>query len=491
MILSFLFISLTCWALSSPVGSSPDDDYHLSSIWCADSVFNPDCKELPNGIEIPKQLLASGCFAFNVSINGSCTENLKNENTAYSHINNLRKLYPNGFYSVLSIMKSENKTLFVVKVRLFNTVLFIIGLVIIYLLVKDFDFWLKSLFIQISSLIPLGFFLIPSTNPSSWSLIFLPGLWIAMYVAGKREESRLLKGDVLAILFFWFCVNFSRSDGALYSAISLFSILIIFLGRKIEYRRNFFILNYILITFSLALYLMNTTARAVSNLQSGISGDVSKNFDSNLLWSNLQNIAFFFTGSAGKTGLGWLDTFVPTFVWKSMTVVLATLLTIGILLLLDQRKYSGLAGTIFLVLVYFSLPIIVLQANHFIVGEFVQPRYMLPLLVVVILSALLQIKLSQNAVFSFLIFLTPILWINFAFSLGANIQRYSGMPQDPLNLSSYLESYWSMFNVAPLNIFLLGVVSFGLFLIFSTYSYWANYIRKVEKSTVSELSHSI
>jgi hypothetical protein len=65
------------------------------------------------------------------------------------------------------------------------------------------------------------------------------------------------------------------------------------------------------------------------------------------------------------------------------------------------------------------------------------------------------------------------------------------MPQDPLNLSSYLESYWSMFNVAPLNIFLLGVVSFGLFLIFSTYSYWANYIRKVEKSTVSELSHSI
>jgi hypothetical protein len=34
-------------------------------------------------------------------------------------------------------------------------------------------------------------------------------------------------------------------------------------------------------------------------------------------------------------------------------------------------------------------------------------------------------------------------------------------------------------------------VSFGLFLIFATYAYWTTYIRKVGKSTVSELSSSI
>ena len=28
-------LALACWALASPVGSSPDDNFHLASIWCA------------------------------------------------------------------------------------------------------------------------------------------------------------------------------------------------------------------------------------------------------------------------------------------------------------------------------------------------------------------------------------------------------------------------------------------------------------------------
>jgi hypothetical protein len=480
IILSFLFISLTSWALSSPVGSSADDGFHLASIWCADSVLNPDCKELPNGIEIPGQLLASGCFAFKLNVNGSCTENLKNGRVVTEQINNVQKLYPKGFYSVLSIVKSENKTLFVFKARILNTVLFIIGLLIIYLMAKDFEFWLKTLFIQVLSLIPLGFFVIPSTSPSSWSVIFLPGLWIAMYIAGKRKEPYLLKGDVLAILFFWLGVNFARTDGAVFSVISLCSILILFFRRNLEPRRNFVILNIILITISLSIYYMNITARANLNLQTEISGEVSKNFDSNLLWNNLQNITFYFTGSAGKTGLGWLDTFVPSFVWQSMTVVITSLLIISVLLLLNQGNSRGLASSIFLTLVYLAIPMVVLQVNHFIVGEFIQPRYMLPLVVIVILATLLEIRVSKNAVFLILSFLSPVLLINFALSLGTNIQRYSGIKQDPLNILSYLESYWSMFNIAPLNILLLGVTSFGLFLFYAIYSYWNYYIRNAQ-----------
>ena len=30
-----LLVVFGSWAVTSPVGSSPDDDYHLSSIWCA------------------------------------------------------------------------------------------------------------------------------------------------------------------------------------------------------------------------------------------------------------------------------------------------------------------------------------------------------------------------------------------------------------------------------------------------------------------------
>ena len=30
-----LLVVFGSWAVTSPVGASPDDDYHLSSIWCA------------------------------------------------------------------------------------------------------------------------------------------------------------------------------------------------------------------------------------------------------------------------------------------------------------------------------------------------------------------------------------------------------------------------------------------------------------------------
>ena len=29
-----MFVTGATWALSSPAGSSPDDDFHLPSIWC-------------------------------------------------------------------------------------------------------------------------------------------------------------------------------------------------------------------------------------------------------------------------------------------------------------------------------------------------------------------------------------------------------------------------------------------------------------------------
>ena len=32
------------WAISSPIGSSPDEDYHLASIWCPPPVESSGCR---------------------------------------------------------------------------------------------------------------------------------------------------------------------------------------------------------------------------------------------------------------------------------------------------------------------------------------------------------------------------------------------------------------------------------------------------------------
>jgi hypothetical protein len=43
-IVSVTFAAIACggaWALSSPIGSSPDDGYHQTTIWCVDA-SSPD-----------------------------------------------------------------------------------------------------------------------------------------------------------------------------------------------------------------------------------------------------------------------------------------------------------------------------------------------------------------------------------------------------------------------------------------------------------------
>ena len=38
------FVMCAGWALTSPPGSSPDDDFHLTSIWCAAGTQDGRCE---------------------------------------------------------------------------------------------------------------------------------------------------------------------------------------------------------------------------------------------------------------------------------------------------------------------------------------------------------------------------------------------------------------------------------------------------------------
>jgi hypothetical protein len=464
-LLSLMMVSLICWALSSPIGSSPDDNFHLPSIWCAETFFNSDCNQLPNGIEVPRDLLVSDCIAFKPEIDGSCTERIDNSAILYDHLNNIGGDYPTGFYSALSMFKDENKTNFVFKVRLVNSLLYILSLFLLLLIVKDLNIWIKNLFIQILVLIPLGFFVIPSTNPSSWSLIFLPGLWLALYAVGKRLNNSPTRNDILIIVLFWICVNFARSDGSLYSIIAVLSILILFFPKRSNISPRYFILNISLILFSFFTYVLNQPAKSISSVvnyqENKLSLDV---LDTQLLIHNVQNIFYYFTGAAGKTGLGWLDTYPPSFVWKSLVVAMSVLVVASLILMLIQKNYVGLAGSFFIIACYLSIPLVFLQVNNYEVGEWVQPRYMLPLFLVLILVTSLEVTVTKKSIFMSMLLLSPVLFLDFSLSLGANIQRYSGIAQDPLNVSSYLNSNWGMFGIPSLNIFVIGIASFGLFL---------------------------
>ncbi|MDQ1247068.1 MAG: hypothetical protein QG597_1438, partial [Actinomycetota bacterium] len=58
-----LWLGSAAWAVSSPVASSPDDDYHLAMIYCAGG--KADCER--GGARMRP------CFAFSAAVTGDCT----------------------------------------------------------------------------------------------------------------------------------------------------------------------------------------------------------------------------------------------------------------------------------------------------------------------------------------------------------------------------------------------------------------------------------
>ena len=72
------FAVLVPWALSSPPGSSPDDIYHMQSIWCARGAPDDQCAPGPEAdtLLVPSFLVGEPCFARDRAASGACQAHL-------------------------------------------------------------------------------------------------------------------------------------------------------------------------------------------------------------------------------------------------------------------------------------------------------------------------------------------------------------------------------------------------------------------------------
>lgn len=73
-----VLFGFAAWAISSPVSASPDDDYHLGSIWCPRPIDESGCTyDIKNGVissvEVPEAITDSKkCVAFKPEKDASC-----------------------------------------------------------------------------------------------------------------------------------------------------------------------------------------------------------------------------------------------------------------------------------------------------------------------------------------------------------------------------------------------------------------------------------
>jgi hypothetical protein len=185
----------------------------------------------------------------------------------------------------------------------------------------------------------------------------------------------------------------------------------------------------------------------------------------------LLNLPDLWVGAFGTWGLGWLDTPLPSSVWA---------VTFGIFfaLLFSSIRYFDRRQAISAALVFMALilvPMAALHASGLLVGQFIQPRYLLPLLGLLLAVSMYRkseatgLWLSRGQVW--LIGLG--LFVAHTISLHTNLRRYlTGLDENQVSLNFEIEWWWverpsedAILWLSPNYVWIFGSVAFSLFLI--------------------------
>jgi hypothetical protein len=452
-----LFISLASWALASPVGASPDDDYHMASIWCGGGIREGLCEpgDAPNQRRVPSAVLeASSCFAFKADMSASCPLKPSSVLANTSRGNFDAGGYPPLFYATMSVFAGPGISVSITLMRLFNALLFVGMTTILFLLLPQGRrgplIWGGAV-----SIVPLGMFLIPSVNPSSWALISAFTLWISLtaYFTEERWPRKAAFGALATVATL--IGAGARSDAAVYGVLAMMVAVVL----SFRWERRYALLAILPITLALVSVALFLTAG-----QSGVLNpdafDDNAGFDAGaLIVQDLQLLPQLWIGALGFWGLGWLDTMLPGIVWVTMVAVYFAAIFWGVQKL-GWRKGLSLAMVLGSLVV---VPMYILIHDRVIIGSYVQPRYIYPLLVMFAGLAIfglsrdtLRMSRIQLTVMAFAIFIAN------AVALHLNIRRYvAGTDVVGINLDNTIEWWWGL-PVSPMGVWIVGTVAFGL-----------------------------
>ena len=121
------------WVVASPVGSSPDEDFHVGAMWCPPPVDETGCqistKDGEKAVMVPQSLAKEyvTCYAFDHDNSALCTLNASDEELAPT----LRwddGNYPWGYYQFAHLFVQRSTSHAVLALRTVNTLL-AIGLI--------------------------------------------------------------------------------------------------------------------------------------------------------------------------------------------------------------------------------------------------------------------------------------------------------------------------------------------------------------------------
>jgi hypothetical protein len=473
-------LTLMAWVFASPVGAGPDDDFHLVSAWCAGPTAAATCEYdvATDAFQVPVALTEVACFAFDPTKSASC----QGEDWSWSvnalvetNRGNFLGSHPPIFYAVTGALTGGDIQTSALLMRTLTVFLFVAVTVALYLLLPAHR-RPTLLWAWLLTSVPLGLFLFGTNNPSVWAWIGIGSTWIALLGYFETEGRRKAALGALFVLTALMAAG-SRADAALYTGFAIALVMVLASAR----RRRFFV-DLILpiavgfMAFSLFLgsylnrggaagftgesYLDPITGAAADASGGGVAGLPDQALSGfGLLASNLLNQPALWTGALGDWALGWLDTSMPAIIPAATVACFVAVCFFGLARMTVRKAIAitAVAG------VLVALPLYVLQRGGDVVGYQVQPRYLLPLIVLFAGFLLLTtpsrpilLTLAQRATVIFALSAAQFV------ALHLNIRRYvTGIDQSGPNLDAGIEWWWEG-PIGPNVVWLLGSIAYAL-----------------------------
>lgn len=452
------WIALIAWVFASPVASSPDDDFHLAAIWCAGGDSPGRCEPTENSPTarfIPTKIVKATCYAFKPDQDASCWHS---DRAGMSRVEraNIDGLYPSLYYRFMNIFVSDDVQISVLLMRVANATLITAMLTAVCLTLPRA--LRGSLIISvIATSVPLGAFLFGSTNPSAWAILSSAMVWICVYGSAVTQGRRSMILGAFAVLGTVIGAG-ARADAAVFAVFgALLAAILAWRSTNAYGRRVLAVVVAAVVAVSVLLY---STARQGASALSGLEpSDAPLTAAQHL--SNLFEVPSLWTGALGQAGLGWLDTRLPASVWVMTTAVFAGALFIGLGTASVRRVMSVALG----LCAMWIVPLVMLAQSNAVIGQTVQPRYLLPLMVITVGVASLRVDIEGAWSTTRYALAGSSLAIAMTIALHQNIRRYTAGASDEAIDPGAGAQWWWVGVPSPMIIWLTGSLAFIAFIV--------------------------